>query len=159
MDFLEYILPIGFVIMMLVQYLRTSAKQRAANRGSGNASGGFMNRVAQAIEEARAEQAQRNTVHTPPIPQRNAAPPLPYEREEQNHFSEERLVEEFIRTHKAGKTIAHHTHDYFDPATDQNTSRTQDAKKRRRVARKNLFQKKNIRRAIIMKEIMDRPDF
>lgn len=76
---------------------------------------------------------------------------------ENNHFSEESLAEEFRRLHGKGKTLKHHTHDYFDPLKDrQVASRHDRASHRKHPLAKKLRSKKNVRDAFIMAELLER---
>lgn len=158
---MEYIVPAIILVVFIIQFLRKASKKAGETSNRSNASGGgFMNRISKAIEEARAEQAQRNTISAPSTYQRNSPPPpIPQLYREEDHFSEARLVEEFTRTHSQGKTIAHHTHDYFDPETDQSRSRLGEARRKRNLARRSLVNKTSIRQAMVLNAILERPDY
>ena len=122
--------------------------------------------VEQQVERAR----KRNATPPPPLPSnrpvpssRRTVPPIPSRQRTRrpigsDHFSETRLVEEFKRTHAQGKTIAHHTHDYFDPELDKQKSRRAEARKKRIAARKAMFSSNNMKKAMILKEVLDRPE-
>lgn len=77
----------------------------------------------------------------------------------ENHFSEELLVEEYKRTHKKGKTVAHHTHDYFNREEDASKSPTKMTRRTAKAQSRRIRGTRSIRRAIIMNEILKRPKF
>jgi hypothetical protein len=78
------------------------------------------------------------------------------EEAERQHYSEERIVQEFIRTHSQGKAISHHTHDYFDPLTEKLKSPRQVDRAKKHPITRLLRGRKNIRNALILREVLDR---
>lgn len=119
-------------------------------------------------------QQQRPSVEPPSVPapprQRQTAaapPPVPGKRQvytpamaraEANHFSEERLVDEFRRTHAQGKTIKHHVHDYFDEEKDRSKSRGLEARKKKHFVVRALRKKNGFKQAVVLAEILKRPE-
>lgn len=73
-----------------------------------------------------------------------------------DHFSEERLIEDYKRQHAKGKQIVHHTHDYFNAETDGLKGITKISRKKTHPITKLTKGKTNIRNAVILKEVLDR---
>lgn len=171
---MEFIVPAIIILFVIIRTIMSASKGNQRNRTSANQARSIFGSISEAIQRGVEQQSaqSRNQNRQPAQRQRrrqSSPPPLPANRpvnytrdlvrSDTNHFSEERIVAEYKRAHAQGKTIEHHTHDYFDPETDQNKSRAGEAKKMRKTNRRALLQTKNIKRAIIMKEILDRPDF
>lgn len=171
---MEFIVPAIIVLFVIIRTIMSASKGNQRNRASSNQARSVFGSVSDAIQRTIDQQStqsrfqnsqsnqgqRRGQPSPPPLPSNR---PVSYTRDldisDSNHFSEERMVAEYKRAHAQGKTIEHHTHDYFDPETDQNKSRAGEAKKKRNINRKALLRTENIKRAIIMKEILDRPDF
>ena len=167
---------LGFVLRTILSNVAAKNRERQRRRPSASSeqSGGifgnmtdFVTReINQQVERARTREASP----PPPLPSnrpvpssRRTAPPIPSGKRTrrpigEDHFSETRLVREFERTHAQGKTIAHHTHDYFDPEQDKQKSRRAEARKKRIAARKAMFSSRNMKKAMILKEVLDRPE-
>jgi hypothetical protein len=77
------------------------------------------------------------------------------------HFSEESLVEEYRRMKAEGKSIRHHKHQYFDVKKDRKVTTRQarkQVKQKKFVALKSLKTKDSLKNAVILSEILRRPD-
>lgn len=183
---MEFIVPAIIILFVLIRTFMSATKGKSGTRQrpSNRSGGGFSpfiddvrNTIREQVNEAmgssgqstegyagqqsasRRTTARRNTRGSspPPLP---ANRPVSYtEALEPDHFSETELVKEYQRRHRQGKTLRHHTHDYFDPEKDQSKGRALEAKRKRAATRKALLKTKNIKHAIIMKQILDRPDF
>ena len=102
---------------------------------------------------------------------------------ERDHFNEESLVEEYKRLHGKGKTIKHHTHNYFDEQKDRSkairhtNSKSQKSANRNKkvvgvlrnaskkkkkptgiVAIPNFKDRSSVIQAIVMSEVLKRPE-
>ena len=93
----------------------------------------------------------------PPVPRRRQKPRNPeVEQAESGHFSEERLIDEYRRTHNKGQTIKHHTHDYFDEEKDAQKSRQLAARKAQHPLLKAMRKKGGMKQAILMGIILEK---
>lgn len=145
-----------FVIIGLVLVFRLI---RMANKGNENrprrSPNTNPNSVQSLIQDALS--GRRPNSGPPPVPaRRRQSRNKEVEQAESGHFSEERLIEEFRRTHERGQTIQHHTHDYFDEEKDSQKSRSLEARKKVHPIVKVLRQKGGKKNAILMAEIMKR---
>ncbi len=144
---MEFIVPAIIVLFIVIRIVINATKS---------------NRSARPLAAIPFENKQRtgtsgHPVSPPPIP---ASRPVNHDHTtESGHFSETALVDRYLRRHSQGKTLKHHTHDYFDPEKDRSKSRAKEAQKRRTINRRKLLKTKNIKRAVIMKQILDRPNF
>ncbi len=182
---MEYIVPAIIVLIVIIRTFMGAAKNSQGLRppavnppGNGNrqstgssshgtgssshAGNSHQNSLARRSQNSSRQRSgsaksKSRSTSPPPLPANRAVaytPPIAAD-----HFSETRLVNEYTRAHSQGKTLKHHTHNYFDPEKDASKSRAGEAKKRRAVKRKQLLKTSNIKQAIIMKQILDRPDF
>ncbi len=188
-DFLfEIIIAVGIIIAIIRSVIRSSKPSNRnrptrppsvpgqGNRRSNERPPAIFGNMADFVQRKIDEQVERSrraeSASPPPLPAnrpvRRSGPPevrrqatvsKTRSHTEPDHFSESRLVEEFTRTHSQGKTIQHHIHDYFDPKKDQSQSRSAMKRKKRLAARRAMFSSKSIKQAVILNEILNRPDF
>jgi hypothetical protein len=122
-------------------------------------------------------------------PQRPAQPENPFSLEEQRgHYDEEALAAEYEQTHAEGRTVSHHKHKLFDEQKDRAKAQRHKAqapkpvklhgakqagrldvmaagfRQERRVKRQHpiaaqLRQQGGMRQAIILAEILRRPEY
>ena len=179
MDFPEILFGLvilGFVLRTILSNVAAKNRQRQRRRpqASSEQSGGIFGNMSEYVTREINQQVERarkrEATPPPPLPanrpvasSQRTAPPIPSRSRTRrkigdDHFSETRLVQEFKRTHAQGKTIAHHTHDYFDPELDKQKSRRAEARKKKIAARKAMFSASNMKKAMILKEVLDRPE-
>lgn len=116
-------------------------------------------------EIERQQQGQTRETHEQPAPVTRPRIPDPFLEEERkttyynptpDHFSERALVAEYKRQHAKGKTIEHHTHDYFDEEKDAQISPMKRHRAQPHPMAKLLKGKKNVRNAIVLREILNK---
>ncbi|MEM1000134.1 MAG: hypothetical protein AAGN35_23970 [Bacteroidota bacterium] len=97
--------------------------------------------------------------YDPFVEQRHPESDLEHDASEANHFSEDRLIAEFEQARAEGRSIRHYTHDYFDPNTDKLKGRREMRRAKTHPMAKLMRGKKGIRNAVILREIIDRPEY
>lgn len=126
------VIILGIVFWIILQVVKANRKNAARggqnNNNSGESGQNFIDQLTQA-----ASQMQQNPSAAPQNQQRDSSRPnlsiqdsfwntnpiTEVANVEADHFREESLVEEYKRTRREGRTIQHHTHDYFDETKDR----------------------------------------
>lgn len=151
-----YFAIIGIIILFRI--IRAANKQGAnrPQRPQGQATPPTsISSVQSMIQEA----VRRAGGTPPPVPNKRKKARNPeVEQAESGHFSEERLIDEYRRTHEKGQTIQHHTHDYFDEEIDAQKSRQLEARKAKHPLLNAMRKKGGMKKAVLMGIILERKD-
>lgn len=152
-SFITILIIVGYVAWFLLRSFQKQARENQARGESSDNSENNSDNFFDTLRRALEAQTAQNQPQSRPAPQ--VSTPV-VEDVDSDHFSEERIVAEYTRTHAEGKTISHHTHDYFDETKDAQVSRRQKARKAKHPLMKKIKGPNGLRDAILLSEIMKR---
>lgn len=161
--FLIAIIVIGYIVYFII---KTTAKQQRQRGQSSNIppntgqnvfdilAGNVGNQNA-GSQQARSNQGSGGTQNPQAFNNPVEESELHWE-DDPDHFSETSLVEEYKRMHGKGKTIQHHTHDYFDEETDKKISPTKAKRSKPHPILSSLNNERSLKRAVAISEVLKR---
>lgn len=176
-----------YVVWMVVRAIRRQQQQQLGKRGgqttnnSGNTGQNFFDNPFQSTAGEPVGPSQKGrSLETQSQPVSTITHPFLEARSmeaQKSHYDEELLVEEYTRTHAQGKTVAHHKHKLFDEKKDRkkavhlssstrnakskkadSTKRPERREKKRHPVLAAIREKGGLRQAVIMAEILKRPE-